>query len=414
MVSWFGQWRRLALLFLLYFAQGLPFGFQKELSSFLRRAGVPLQDIGFTRLLAAPWQLKFLWAPFVDRFGSDSFGRRKSWIIPMQLALALVCVAASFFPPEGSLVALFGLIVLMNLCAATQDIPVDGLAVDLLKGKDLGPANIAQVVGYKAGMLFTAAVLVPLRPQIGWSGILYAIAGILTLWAIGLLFWREPRTDERSAEKRKSMGMVLREMLMSLRSPGALWLVLFVGTYKIGEEMIDPMLRPFLVDAGYKPEQLAKWIGSYGMIASLVGSTVGGFWASRWPMLSAVAVAATLRAFSVGGEWYLTVLGTPSKQAIILVTLIEHFCGGALTTAMFAYMMSRVNKAVGGTHFTLLACVELAGKFPPSVFSGVIAQRIGYGQLFGLATILSFVFLLLLIPLRRAEARAAASANLEA
>ena len=217
-MSWLRQWRRLVLLFLLYFAQGLPFGFQKELSSFLRRAGVPLQDIGFTRLLAVPWQLKFLWAPFVDRFGSDRFGRRKSWIIPMQLMLALTCVAAAFFPPEGSLVALFGLIVLMNLCAATQDIPVDGLAVDLLKGKDLGPANIAQVVGYKAGMLFTAAVLVPLRPQIGWSGILYAIAGILVVWAVGLLFWREPPTDRSTVEKRKSMGLVLREMVGSLRS----------------------------------------------------------------------------------------------------------------------------------------------------------------------------------------------------
>jgi MFS transporter, PAT family, beta-lactamase induction signal transducer AmpG len=260
-------------------------------------------------------------------------------------------------------------------------------------------------------MLFTAAVLVPLRPQIGWSGILYAIAAILTLWAIGLLFWREPRTDDRSVEKRKSMGTVLHEMLLSLRSPGALWLVLFVGTYKIGEEMIDPMMRPFLVDVGYKPEQLAKWIGSYGMIASLIGSTVGGLLVSRWPMLTAVAVTATLRAFSVGGEWYLTVIGVPSKDDIVLVTLIEHFCGGALTTAMFAYMMSRVNKAVGGTHFTLLACVELAGKFPPSVFSGVLAQRIGYGKLFFVATVLSFLFLLLLIPLRRAEQRETAAAS---
>ena len=54
------QRRTLALLFLLYMAQGLPFGFQKELSSFLRETGVSLDKIGFTRALSAPWMAKAL------------------------------------------------------------------------------------------------------------------------------------------------------------------------------------------------------------------------------------------------------------------------------------------------------------------------------------------------------------------
>ncbi|HNN93617.1 MAG TPA: MFS transporter, partial [Pseudomonadota bacterium] len=72
-------------------AQGLPFGFQKELSSFLRETGVSLDKIGFTRALSAPWMAKALWAPLVDRFGSERFGRRKSWIVPMLILLGLTC-----------------------------------------------------------------------------------------------------------------------------------------------------------------------------------------------------------------------------------------------------------------------------------------------------------------------------------
>lgn len=399
-MSFSSQRRPLALLFLLYFAQGLPFGFQKELASFLRQAGVSLDKIGFARALATPWLAKALWAPLVDRFGSDRFGRRKSWIIPMQVLLAIACVVAAFFPPERGLSILFGLVLLMNLFAATQDIAVDGLAVDLLKGKQLGPANIAQVVGYKAGMLLAAAVLVPLRPRIGWSGILYAIGGILLLWAIGLLFWQEPPTPPQVAEKRSALKTVLAETLTALRAPGGIWLVLFVASYKIGEEMIDPMLRPFLIDAGYSIQQLARWVGSYGMIASLLGSLFGGLLAARISILGALTICSVLRAFSVSGEWYLTLLGKPGSTAVILVTIAEHFCGGALTTAMFAFMMSRVNKAVGGTHYTLLACTEVLGKMPPSILSGVLATRLGYRGLFGLATALSFLFLLLLLPLR--------------
>lgn len=395
------QRRSLALLFLLYFAQGLPFGFQKELASFLRHAGVSLDKIGFARALAMPWMAKALWAPLVDRFGSDRFGRRKSWIVPMQVLLALTCVAAAFFPPEHGLVVLFALIVIMNLFSATQDIAVDGLAVDLLQGKELGIANIAQVVGFKAGMLLATGLLVPLRPTIGWSGILYAIGGLLLLWALGLLFFREPPPPEHIAEKRSSLSTVLAEMLAALRAPGAVWLLVFVATYKIGEEMSDAMLRPFLIDAGYKVQQLSRWIGTYGMMASLAGSVMGGVLAARGSLFGAVAVCAVLRAFSLSGEWYMVMLGKPGPGVVVLVTAVEHFCGGGLTTALFAYMMSQVNKAVGGTHYTLLACVEVLGKMPPSVLSGVLAQRLGYSGLFGLAALLSFLFLLLLLPLHR-------------
>ena len=87
--------RSLVLLFFLYFAQGLPFGFQTELSSFLRQAGMSLTKIGLASLLALPWFFKWLWAPLVDRFGWPQFGRRKSWIVPVQVLLALVCVAAA-------------------------------------------------------------------------------------------------------------------------------------------------------------------------------------------------------------------------------------------------------------------------------------------------------------------------------
>jgi MFS transporter, PAT family, solute carrier family 33 (acetyl-CoA transportor), member 1 len=34
-----------------------------------------------------PFSLKVLWSPFVDLYYFKSFGRRKSWIIPMQVVV---------------------------------------------------------------------------------------------------------------------------------------------------------------------------------------------------------------------------------------------------------------------------------------------------------------------------------------
>ena len=407
--------RKLALLFLLYFAQGLPTGFGQDLSLLLRKAGVSLAVLGAMRLAAWPWMLKALWAPLVDRYGSRRFGRRKSWIVPMQILLALTCFTAGFFPPSSGLSVVLGFVVVMNLLAATQDIAVDGLAVDLLQGRDLGPANTAQVVGYKAGMLVGGGVLMQFYPVIGWRGLLWIIAGLFLLVMAVVLPMKEvppppdpgdpapgapaappPRAIEQT---RSSLASLLDALYKTLAEPQALWLLVFVATYKLGESLIDPMFKPFLIDAGYTPPQIARWVTSYGMIASLLGSALGGFLAFRLPLLLAVALASVFRALSVAGEWYLTLAGKPAIPAVLTVTIAEHFCGGLLTTTMFALMMSRVNRAIGATHYTLLASVELLGKMPASLISGVLAERLGYRGLFGIGTLLSFAFLVLLLPL---------------
>src|SRR5262249_54585168 len=82
---------KLGLLGSRYFSQGLPFGFfTQALPILLRKQGASLGAIGLTTLLALPWALKFLWAPAVDRYALPHVGRRKSWIVPLQIGAVLV------------------------------------------------------------------------------------------------------------------------------------------------------------------------------------------------------------------------------------------------------------------------------------------------------------------------------------
>src|SRR5574343_320394 len=87
----------LALLSSLYAAQGLPFGFfTLALPVLMREAGWSLTAIGLLQLLALPWLLKFLWAPWVDHHGT-----RRTWLLGLQgcsvlaaLTLALLDLGA--------------------------------------------------------------------------------------------------------------------------------------------------------------------------------------------------------------------------------------------------------------------------------------------------------------------------------
>ena len=101
--------RRLAFLFALYVCQGLPGGFLAVvLPVVLREQGLDLKTIGLAGFLSAPWLLKFLWAPLVDRYGSERLGRHRTWLIPAQLGMLAVTLSLSLVQPEDDL----GLVVL--------------------------------------------------------------------------------------------------------------------------------------------------------------------------------------------------------------------------------------------------------------------------------------------------------------
>lgn len=396
--------RRLGILWSLYFVQGLPFGFQATaLPVYLRESGMSLAGVGLATALSLPWSLKLFWAPLVDRFGGGRYGRRRSWILPLQLMLAATCLTAALVPLQNGLAPLLLLVLMMNLFAATLDVAVDGLAVDVLAPHELGHGNVAQVVGYKVGMLTGGGLLVWASGRIGWSGLFFAMAGLVVACFLVTLAWREGEVTSAGAPGLRphpafaEIGTALRR---ALSAPGAGWLLLFIGTYKLGESMADTMFKPFLVDAGFAAQQIGLWVGTWGMLCSIAGSIAGGLLASRLPLLQAVGIAAVLRAVPVAGEWWLSLVeATPSR--VLTVTCAEHFFGGALTTALFAFMMSRVDRRIGATHYTLLAAVEVWGKLPAAWVSGVITEATSYPVIFAVATVLSLAYLALLLPLRR-------------
>ena len=407
---------RLTLLAALYFIQGLPYGFQiTALPILLREQGVSLTSIGLASVLSLPWMIKAVWGPAVDRFSFPGFGRRKSWIVPLQAGLALSCAAALLVVHgnQPELRTVLWLVLAMNLCASTMDVAVDGLAVDLLRRSELGYGNIAQVVGYKAGGLVSGGLLVWAQDIVGWSGLFAGMTGLVVLALLLTLAFREEATapvlDPRTGELPSVRG-VLRTLFAALRLPSAGWLLLFVGSYKLGEAMADAMFKPFLIDAGFTASQIGLWVGTWGMVFSIAGSTAGGILASRFSLLGAVAITATLRLVAVAGEWWLAVI-TPTANQVIAVTCAESLFGGALTTALFAFMMSRVDRRIGATHYTVLATVEVLGKVPASAVSGILADATSYATVFGLATVLSAAFLLLLIPLGRTLKREQAAGD---
>ncbi|MBU0991052.1 MAG: MFS transporter [Proteobacteria bacterium] len=395
--------KHLGLLFLLYFSQGLPFGFQATaLPVYLRSQGVSLTAIGFTGLLALPWMFKPLFAPFSDRYYNKRFGKRKSWIVPMQTCLLLSSLVASITLKNSHISILFASVFAMNFFSAIQDIAVDGLAVDLLSEKELGPGNAAQVIGYKAGMIISGGLLVFLTSMTGWQGMFAIMSFLIFCPLVAILLFREPMPGLSDSPDQRDLKKIMQKIMAMFKGPSGRWLIFFIATYKTGELMIDVMFKPFLVDSGFTASQIGLWVGTYGMVASLSGSFIGGAISKRYSLMSMLALSLVLRTVPLGFEWALT-LYHPTDVHVIGVTVFEHFFGGMLTTVMFAFMMSQVDKSIGATHYTILAAIEVIGKSPGAWASGPLSDAFGYSPIFLSGICLSLLPIFLIFRYRQTK-----------
>ncbi len=128
--------RNFLLLILLYFLQGIPMGLALGSVPIILKKHLSYGQIGVFSLAAYPYSLKLLWSPIVDALWSPVLGRRKSWILPIQMLSGFGMIylgsrikemMALAGAEDGSGIWAFTWwwFFLVFLCA-TQDIAVDG------------------------------------------------------------------------------------------------------------------------------------------------------------------------------------------------------------------------------------------------------------------------------------------------
>ncbi len=79
----------LVLLFL-YVLQGIPLGLAAAIPLILTNRHVSYKEQAEFSFAYWPFSVKLLWAPFVDSLYIARFGRRKTWLVPIQYLLGKV------------------------------------------------------------------------------------------------------------------------------------------------------------------------------------------------------------------------------------------------------------------------------------------------------------------------------------
>ncbi len=372
---------KLALLSSLYLAQGLPFGFfTVALPVLMRKQGLDLQAIGLANLLAAPWALKFLWAPLVDRWGFASIGRRRSWILPLQALSVLTAAGLSVVDPRTGIRTLMAALLVTNAIAATQDIATDGLAVEMLGEDERGYGNAVQVAGYRVGMIVGGGFLLVVFDRVGWAFTFVAMAALLALSTVPIALHRERPAPPAAAGATIGAGA----WLDVIRRPGmARWLAVLV-VYKGGEALAYGMVKPLLVDRGLSVEEIGWLVGTIGFFAGLAGALLGGWVVNRVGRSRALIGCGLLQLVGILA-YVAPAAGLAGRGALAAACTIEHLTGGMATVALFTRMMDLSREETAGTDYTVQASVVVLATGTAATLSGLVAARLGYAGHFTLS-----------------------------
>jgi PAT family beta-lactamase induction signal transducer AmpG len=282
------------------------------------------------------------------------------------------------------------LILVFTTLSATQDVAIDSYSVALVNREEEGAANGVRASAYRIALVFAGGGLVFLAGAIAWSS-LFVLAAVVFV-ALGLSAIAVPRLGITSESRE--------HWLAGFVGWAGTWrvipLILFVLTYKLGEFAIGPMVKPFWVDYGRaiwpSDEDLMFQIGvfptTFGIVLSLIGALIGGAFISRYGVFHGVWFLGLLQAVSNLGYSLVYWLNL-GRFGLYGASMFESLSGGLGTAAFLAFLMNVCDKEHATVQYAFLSSIfSLTGRLIGG-FSGLGAERYGYGTYFAITFLLS-------------------------
>ena len=354
--------RRVAPLLALGFASGLPLALTGgTLQAWATIEQVSLQEIGFLTLVGTAYTLKFLWAPLVDRYAPPWLGRRRGWMVLMQVLLALGMLAMGCLSPGQSLLPLALLAVFVAFCSATQDIAFDAYRSDVLRKDERGAGAALSVLGYRLAMLVSGGLALIMADQwLGW-GATYMLMGALMLLMALASFWA-PEPEVPTQTPRSLQQAVLEPFREFFGRPEAVTVLVLIVLYKLGDAFAGALSTTFLIRAaGYTASEVGTVNKLLGLAATIVGVLAGGALMVRLGLYRSLMLFGLLQAVSNLGFWVISV--SPHNVWIMAAGVgIENLCGGMGTAAFVALLMGLCNQQFSATQFALLSALTAVGR----------------------------------------------------
>lgn len=374
----------------MYFAQGIPQGLLAiALPAWMASQGATAADVGsYLAVIVLPWAFKLLSGPLMDRYQLPSMGRRKPWVLAAQLGLTVSLLGLMLIENPAEQVGLLMVLgVLINTFAATQDVAVDGMCIDLTPVREQGRLNAFMSFGKAAGWSATAAVSGVLLATFGMKVTAIAAASLAGLLALAFVLVTERPGERRLPWSRGkaatgqppegSFGTVFKALNQVLWSRASLvvMVIMFVDGLVTG---YGQALMPFAAVNlfGYTTPEWSQLVAMMGLVGAAIALTLGPlvdrFGAKRMLILTVSLVA--IHAFLIAQTQQLwedsTYVRVMLSLWIILIPVVM--------VCVIALAMALCSSSISATQFAIYMSVANLGHSAGSKVYGMLAERASY------------------------------------
>ena len=345
----------------------------------MHEEGVDLSIIGPFALVGLPYTLKFLWAPIMDRFTLSLLGRRRGWLLIVQLALMGAIASLSFSEPAANPWVVAAIAFLVTFFSASQDIVVDAYRREDLADNELGLGSSLYVNGYRIGMLLAGSGGLIMADFVSYQVVYLLLAATMLVGIATTLFAREP---EVPAGTPKSLRDAVWLPFVEYFSRPEAWMILaFILVYKVGDTMASAMTTPFYLDMGYSKSEIGAVAKLFGFWATIAGGLIGGVLILRIGIRRALWHFGILQAVSTAGFAILVIVGHQLSW-LAAVIAFENLSGGMGTAAYVAFMASMTNKRFTATQYALLSSLMGIPRVIASAPTGYLVEWVGWFEFF--------------------------------
>jgi PAT family beta-lactamase induction signal transducer AmpG len=379
---------------MMYFAQGIPQGLLGiAIPAWLASEGVGAGDIAtYLAVIVLPWAFKLLAGPFMDRFEYPPMGRRRPWVIVAQLGLSVSLLSLMLVEQPAEQMGLLMIVgALVNSFAATQDVAVDGMAIDMTPVREQGRLNAFMSFGKAVGWAATAAVSGWLLVTFGMkvtASIAGAVAALVLLMFIPIreregermLPWTagEAVPRQRTGESFRAVFGGINQVLWSRTSVMVMAVMGFDGVVSGYGQALMPVAAVQVF--GYTTPQWSQLVATMGLIGAGIalglGPLIDRFGAKRMLLLTISLVG--IHAFLIAQTQYLWEDTTYIRVMLSIWVLMLP----VVMVCVIALAMAICGSSHSATQFAIYMSVANLGHSAGSKLFGLVVERSTYGDIY--------------------------------
>ena len=374
---------------LLGFASGLPYMLVfVTLGTWLAVIDLDLATIGFFAWIVLTYSLKFLWSPLVDNFTVpilSIYGKRKSWIILMQILIIIFLLLISFTDPSINLSLFAFFAFLVAFFGSIQDIAIDAFRIELAEIDEQGNLAASYQFGYRIAILIATSGALILASRTSWSFVYQVMSLFMILGIIGLSLTPEKKNVSLSKLGiQDSFIKPLQDFFDRFGLFAALLLLSIISTYRLTDIMTGQIINPFYIQMGYSLDEIGFVVKTVALAASIFGFFIGGKLIKSSGVKKSLIVGAFLVMVT---NLFFAYIAVSEKSLILLsmVVALDSMAAGIVGTVNITFLTSLVSKQYTAVQYALFTSfMMLPGKILAG-FSGLIIIKLGliFGDNYG-------------------------------